>query len=632
MVFSCKDIKKSFGAEDVLTGVSFIVEEGERTAVVGVNGAGKTTLFRIMNGELLPDGGELYFKKGSTSGYLSQTMELDGNNTAYEEILSVFAGVIELENEIRLTEREMSRSQGNELNALMNKYAKLTAEFEEKRGYEYESRVRGVIKGLGISEEECSLKLSMLSGGQKTRVALGKLLLAEPDIMLLDEPTNHLDMDAVAWLEEYVTRSYSGSLVIISHDRYFLDKTVTKVIEIENGASEVYYGNYSYFAYKKEIDRDIKLKQYIDQQKEIKRQEEIIKRFRSYNREWSIKKAESREKALAKIERFEKPRDDKKIRIMLEPKSHCGHDVLHIENVSKAFDRPLFENVNFDIKRGEAVALVGPNGVGKTTLFNMILGKSFGGGIIRLGAGVKIGYYDQEQITLDDSKTIFDEISDAFPEMKNVEIRTALAAFMFCGDDVFKVIGALSGGEKGRVSLAKLMLGRSNFLLLDEPTNHLDIFSREILEEAVRNYTGTIFYISHDRYFIQNTADVVIELSPAGAEVYRGDYEYFLEKKEEKRQAAAERQQAVAAASQNTQDWKRKKDEASAERKKQARLQRLENEIAKAEKSLENVNRLLMLDEIATDAERLLEVFNEKTALENRVHELYIEWDAESGE
>ncbi|MDR1703359.1 MAG: ABC-F family ATP-binding cassette domain-containing protein [Clostridiales bacterium] len=628
MILSCKDIEKAYGAETVLSSVSFLIEEGEKAAVVGVNGAGKTTLFRVILGETPHDGGEVILKKGADMGYLSQSPEfLDNSGTAQDELMTVFAETIELEAELRRLETAMSGLSGAALKSLMEKYDRTTREFEEGKGYSYKSLVKGVIKGLGFTGEELKLPLSALSGGQRARVALGKLLLREPDILLLDEPTNHLDMDAVAWLEDYLSKSFSGSLLMISHDRYFINSLASKIIEIENGVSKVYNGNYSAYAFQKEADRDSQIRRYVNQQREIKRQEAIIRRFRSYAQEWSIKRAKTREKMLAKVKRLELPKNTQKMRIILEPQTFSGNDVLHAEGVKKAFNEPLFENVGFDIYRGEVVALIGLNGVGKTTLLNCLLGRISYGGLIRLGAGVRIGYYDQEQSGLHPGKTVFNEIYDAYPHMKEQEIRTNLAAFMFCGDDVFKAVESLSGGEKGRLSLCKLMLGKANFLLMDEPTNHLDIFSREILEEAVRSYTGTVLYVSHDRYFISSTADKVIELTPTGAVTYNGGYDYYLEKRAERAETPEEREET---ATESKSDWLRRKDEESRERKRQTRSKRLESDIAAAEERIKMLDARLALPEVATDAQAAQACYEERAGLEERLHKMYEEWMAYS--
>ena len=633
MIFSCRDIQKSFGVDTVLAGVSFLLEEGEKAAVVGVNGAGKTTLLKIITGEMAADGGETVLKKGASLGYLAQMKDLNLQNTIYEELLTVFAPVIAMEADIRETERQMAGAEGEALERLMERYARLNHAFEAQKGFEYKSRIRGVIKGLGFSEAEFDEPLTHLSGGQKTRISLGKLLLTSPDLLLLDEPTNHLDIESVSWLEDSFLKSYPGSVLVISHDRYFLDKTATKIIEIENGKSTVYHGNYTYYAFKKEADREIKLKQYLDQQKEIKRQQEVIRQLRSFNREKSIKRAESREKLLQKVEKLEKPENaPEKMRIILEPALTSGNEVLHVENAAKSFDSsPLFRNISLDLARGDITALIGANGIGKTTLFRMITGEApYDVGFIKLGTNVVIGYYDQEYALLHEDKTIFDEISDTYPKLKNTEIRNVLAAFVFTGDDVFKPIATLSGGEKGRVALAKLMLSNANFLMLDEPTNHLDMFSKEILEEALRNYTGTVFYISHDRYFINNTADQILELTPDGINRYLGNYDDYMAKKAAFLTNSPEtaRQQDIDPVSESKEDWKRKKEREAEERKRQSRLNRLEKEIAETEAQIAACDQALSRQDVYTDHVKAQEAFDKKQRYETALEILYEEWTA----
>ncbi|MCL2407157.1 MAG: ABC-F family ATP-binding cassette domain-containing protein [Defluviitaleaceae bacterium] len=624
IILSCKDIKKGFGEQEVLINASFEIKENEKVAIVGVNGAGKTTLFRVLMGEHLPDGGDIAFKKGAEVAYLGQNPEFAENNNAYDELLTVFADVIAKEEELRRLEVEIAAQSGagRDTADLLKKYDRLTSDFERNKGYEYKSLVRGVVKGLGFSDEELKLTLASLSGGQKTRIMLAKLLLSEPDLLLLDEPTNHLDIDAVNWLEEYLQKSYKGAVLLISHDRYFIDKLADKVIEIEYGVSKVYHGNYSAFAHQKDLDRQQQVKNYINQQKEIKRQEEIIRRFRSYSQEWSIRRAKTREKMLSKVTRLTMPKDQHTIRIMLEPRRQSGHDVLHAEGLSMAFNEPLFKNVNFDLKRGDVAALIGPNGVGKTTLLNILLGNLRGGGIFRLGMGVRIGYYDQEMEFPDPEKTIFDEIYDAYPDMAQTDIRTALAAFLFVGDDVFKSLGSLSGGERGRVQLCKLMQGHANLLLMDEPTNHLDIFSREVLEEAVRNYTGTVLYVSHDRYFISSTADKIIELNKNGAITYDGGYEYFLEKRVEQ---DADKSDGVISSAKN--DYQQRKESEAAERKRLARIAKIEMEIVRLEAEVAEYDKRLAADEVATNAAAAMAVYAEKEAVEATLNALLVEWE-----
>lgn len=629
MILSCNNLKKSFGINTILENISFNIEDKEKAAIVGVNGAGKSTLFKIAIGELTADSGEFIVPKNINIGYFSQNIEIDSNKTIYDEMLTVFDYLISLENTIRKYEKEMAGLEGKELDELMKKYSYLSHEYEQNDGYSYKSRLKGVIKGLGFSDEEFNQPINQLSGGQKTRVALGKLLLTAPNLLLLDEPTNHLDIDSIQWLEDFL-KGYNGSVIIISHDRYFIDKIVTKIIEIENRKSYVYNGNYSFYYSQKEIKRDIELKHYLTQQKEIKRQEEVIKKLRSFNREKSIKRAESREKQLNKIEVIEKPENlPENMRFTLKPKKESGYDVLNIECVKKSFENEtLFENVSFEIKKGEKTALIGPNGIGKTTLFRIILNKLKADcGNIKLGANVTIGYYDQEHQTLDQSKNIFDEISDSYPKLTNLEIRNVLAAFVFTGDDVFKPISALSGGEKGRVSLAKIMLSNANFLILDEPTNHLDVNSKEILENAIRNYEGTCLYISHDRYFINNTAQKIIELNKNGTKTYLGNYDYYIMKKNENTIENKIIENNINI-SESKNDWKLQKEKQAEERKLKNRLKKLEIEIEETENKIAELENKLKLEEIYTDAEKTNLIFTEKTELEENLINLYEQWES----
>ncbi len=632
MILSLNNIQKSFGADVILENVSLTAEANDKIGIVGVNGAGKSTLFKIITGELSSDGGSINIPSEATLGYFSQELDIDSSKTIYEELLTVFEPIMEIEENMRIAEREMASSSGEELERLMSRYTSLSHELEAKNGYEYMSRLRGVIKGLGFSSAESEQHICELSGGQKTRVALGRLLLTSPDILLLDEPTNHLDIASLMWLEDFI-RTYKGCVIIISHDRYFLDKTVNKILEIENRKSKLYSGSYSFYAERKRLDRDIELKHYINSRREIKRQEEIIQRLKSYNREKSVKRAESREKALEKAEKPDKPENlPENMRLEITPRRESGNDVLHIENISKSFDgKKLFSNISFDITRGEKVALIGPNGIGKTTLFRIILGAlDADSGTHRLGTGVIVGYYDQEHATLNTEKTIFDEISDAYPDLKNTEIRNVLAAFVFTGDDVFKTVSELSGGEKGRVSLAKIMLSNANFLILDEPTNHLDLNSKEILEGALRSYKGTVLYISHDRYFINATAERVIELTPDKAENYLGNYDFYLEKKSANR---AEREENTPAAQTDTavkHDWQRQKEEQAAKRKLENTVKKLEEKIAELEERISVLDAELEKSEVFTDAGKAAEVFNEKQSIEEKLSELYEEWEEES--
>lgn len=635
MIFACKDISKSYGIDTILEKVSFNIEDREKVAIVGVNGAGKTTVFKIITGEISADNGDMFIRKDTSMGYLAQNFVIDKNITVYEEMLSVFNNIMDMEKNLRDMENKMANVSEAELPKFMEQYSRLSHDFEQLDGYSYKSRIKGVLKGLGFTEEEYNKPLNTLSGGQKTRVHLGKLLLTQPDLLLLDEPTNHLDIDSLVWLEDFL-RSYPKAVLIISHDRYFMDRIVTKVIEIENKKSTIYEGNYSYYAEQKEINRQIQLKQYINQQKEIKHQEEVIRTLRSFNREKSIKRAESREKALEKMERVERPESlPDKMRLTLTPRITSGNDVLHAENLSKSFpDKTLFSGVNFDVRRSEKVAIIGPNGVGKSTLFKMLLGKvKYDSGEIKLGTNVNIGYYDQEQQTLDETKTIFQEISDTYPNMTNGEIRNVLAAFVFTGDDIFKTIGSLSGGEKGRISLAKIMLSEANLLMLDEPTNHLDMFSKEILENAINSYEGTVIYISHDRYFINRTAERILDLNHYGVTEYLGNYDYYLEKKAEKEREAIEASianpsiQSPIIESNTKIDWKKQKEEQAKERKIQNKIKKIEEEIEKTENKINELSELLFDEKISCDAGKAKDIFDEKTALEEKLEKLFEEWE-----
>lgn len=533
MILSCNNISKSFGTDVIIKSCSFNIEDHEKAAIVGINGAGKSTLLKIITGIEPADTGLVTLAKDKTLGYLSQQQNLNSDNTIYDELLSVKQYILDMEAQLRSIENQMKSADDTALETLMKKYSDLNHEFELNNGYAYKSEITGVLKGLGFAEEDFTLNVNTLSGGQKTRVALGRLLLSKPDIILLDEPTNHLDMESISWLENYLL-NYSGAVLIVAHDRYFLDKIVSKIIELDNGNATVFSGNYTDYASKKAILRNMQLKEYLNQQREIKHQEEVITKLKQFNREKSIKRAESREKMLNKMEFVDKPEIlNDKMDIKLEPNVISGNDVLTVDNLTKGFDGTvLFDNICFQIKRGERVALIGSNGTGKTTILKLINGIiPADSGSIYLGAKVNIGYYDQEHHVLDPDKTIFDEIRDAYPDLNNTQIRNTLAAFLFTNEDVFKYIKDLSGGERGRVSLAKLMLSNANFLILDEPTNHLDITSKEILENALNSYTGTVLFVSHDRYFINSTATRIIELANKTVGNYIGNYDYYLEKR-----------------------------------------------------------------------------------------------------
>ncbi|MBE7723543.1 MAG: ABC-F family ATP-binding cassette domain-containing protein [Enterocloster citroniae] len=642
MILSCSNITKSFGDKHILKQVSFHLEDHEKAAIVGINGAGKTTLLKIMIGELAADEGVVALSKGTTIGYLAQHQDLDSENTIYEALLEVKRPVIEMEERIRSLELKMHSASGDALEAMLAEYSRLNHAFELADGYAYKSEVTGVLKGLGFSEDEFTKPINTLSGGQKTRVSLGKLLLTKPDVLLLDEPTNHLDMESIAWLETYL-KSYAGSVIIVAHDRYFLDRVVTKIVELDNGIGTMFSGNYSAYSDKKAMLRDAKIRAYLNQQQEIRHQEAVITKLKSFNREKSIRRAESREKMLDKIERVEKPVDiDDSMDIRLEPDVISGNDVLTVRELSKSFDaQPLFSHVDFDIRRGERVAIIGNNGTGKTTLLKIINGLlEADSGEIRLGSKVHIGYYDQEHQVLHMDKTLFEEIQDTYPDMNNTQIRNTLASFLFTGDDVFKLIRDLSGGERGRVSLAKLMLSDANFLLLDEPTNHLDITSKEILESALCRYTGTVLYVSHDRYFINRTATRILDLTSQSLINYIGNYDYYLEKKDDVEAAFAARNAAgqtpagtpdrdfgSSSASGIKLDWKAQKEEQARIRKRQNELKKTEDSIHALETRDSEIDGLLSQEEVYTDVDRLMELNREKEEIARQLEELYGRWE-----
>ncbi|WP_312428683.1 ribosomal protection-like ABC-F family protein [Lacrimispora sp.] len=633
MILSCNNISKAFGSNQVIKHASFHIEDHEKAAIVGINGAGKSTLLKIIIGELPADEGDVVVSKGKSIGYLSQHQDLSGERTVYEEVLETKRPVMEMEAKIRQLEVDMKHAAGEELEAMLSTYSRLNHEFELINGYAYQSEVTGVLKGLGFTEEEFHKPVMSLSGGQKTRVSLGRLLLTKPDIILLDEPTNHLDMESIAWLEGYLI-NYDGSVIIVAHDRYFLDRVVTKIMELDNGLMTVYQGNYTDYSGKRAMIREAQMKAYLNQQQEIKHQEEVITKLKSFNREKSIKRAESREKMLEKIEVLEKPMEiNDEMRIRLEPNIISGNDVLTVRGLGKAFHQNrLFENVNFEIKRGERVAIIGGNGTGKTTILKMLNGiLEPDKGEISLGSKVHIGYYDQEHQVLNMEKILFNELQDTYPSMNNTQIRNILAAFLFTGDDVFKRVKDLSGGERGRVSLAKLMLSEANFLILDEPTNHLDITSKEILEDALVNYTGTILYVSHDRYFINKTATRILDLTNQTLINYIGNYDYYLEKKEIMTSLYTAPLSAKAAApeeiSETKLDWKAQKEEQARIRKRQNELKKTEDEIHKLETRDGEIDELLGKEEIFTDVSKLVELNNEKETIRLRLEELYELWE-----
>ena len=634
MILSCQNLSKTFGINEIIKHASFHVEEHEKAAIVGINGAGKSTLLKIIMGELPADGGEVIKKKKKTLGYLAQQKMLSGHATIYEELKDAKKDVIEMEERLRFLEQKMKHLSGAQLDALMEQYHRIFTMFEQKDGYSWRSELTGVLKGLGFSEDDFEKQVDTLSGGQKTRVALGKLLLSSPDIILLDEPTNHLDLNSIAWLETYLL-NYRGTVIIVAHDRYFLNKVVTKVIEIDQGHVMTFLGNYSAYAEKKKQLRETQLKAYLNQQAEIKHHQEVIAKLRSFNREKSIRRAESREKMLDKMVLLEKPMDqDSEIRLTLEPRITSGNDVLTVEHLSKSYNQVLFQDLNFQIYRGERVAIIGDNGTGKTTLLKIINALTDADtGKITLGSKVHIGYYDQEHQVLHPEKTLFEELSDAYPNLTNTEIRNILAAFLFTGDDVFKRIKDLSGGERGRVSLAKLMLSKANFLILDEPTNHLDIISKEILESALCRYTGTVMYVSHDRYFINQTATRILDLKNQTLVNYIGNYDYYLEKNEELTKIYAPTQKNTFAESvsgsapaSSREDWERMKEEQARQRKRQNDLKKTEDEIQKLEVRDGEIDRLLELEEILTDLVKCTALTTEKAQITQQLDQLYDQW------
>ncbi len=631
MILQASHLKKAFLEDVVVEDATFHVEEGEHAALIGRNGAGKTTLFRMLAGEFEPDGGEVFLKKDASVGYLRQESDLQSGRSVFEEVLSVKQDVFDLEEAIHALEHKIASENAPEP-ADLDRYARLQDEFEKKNGYAIQSEITGILKGLGFPEERFAQPVFALSGGEKTQVALSKLLLSKPDVLLLDEPTNHLDLKAVTWLETFLS-SYPKAVIVVSHDRYFLDRTVTKVIEIENGRTRSFFGNYTAFAEKKKAVVEAEKKAYENKQREIRHQEEVIETLKSYNREKSIKRAESREKLLAKMDRPEKPFEDtSKIRFTLEAGRLSGKDVLSVNALSKAFgEKRLFSEVSFEVRRGEKLTLIGGNGTGKTTLLRILNEEvSADGGTFRFGANVTVGYYDQEHRTLSPGKTVFDEFHDAYPTMTETEVRNLLAAFLFLGDDVFKQVKTLSGGEKSRLALAKLMCSKANLLLLDEPTNHLDVDGREALEEALRNYPGTVFSVSHDRYFMNAVSNRILELYHAKILNYEGNYDDYAEKAEQFHLLSDGRDQAGGTHEKPLSEGKKQhleaKEAEAARRKHENRVKALEEGIEIAAEAIKAVEAELLLPEYATDAEKLLELTEKKEALEREQEALYEEW------
>ena len=638
IMLSCNNVSKSFGVETILEDISFSVNEGDKIGIVGVNGTGKTTLFKVITGIFPHDKGEIFTSKNCRLGYLEQNTNFYSEKTIYDEVVSVFSDLIEAEEELRSLEHQIASlsakesPSGDQLKKAMDTYGKKYEEFEKKNGYAYKSEVRGTLKGLGFSDEEMGKPVNVLSGGEKTRVLLAKLLLSKPSLLLLDEPTNHLDADAIEWLEAFL-RSYEETIMIISHDRYFLDQSVNRIFEMENKRLTSYNGNYTDYQKQAKINREIRLRQYENQQRDIKKQEESIERLKAYGREKHLKRARSKEKMLDKVDRLDKPQElRKKARFNFVLRHHSGNDVLKAQGLGKSFgDRKLFEGVDFDLYRGEKVALIGPNGVGKSTLFKIIMGdESQDQGEYKLGQGVDIAYFHQEQKSLNLENSIIDEVWDDNPHMTQTEVRNLLGAFLFEGEDVFKSIRSLSGGERARVAILKLILSKSNLLLLDEPTNHLDIDSKEVLEDALKEYEGTLLTISHDRYFLNTVVDRILVLKPNGIEEYLGNYEYYQNKKKEESEKSHLAEMEDLPSKTKTQikeERRREKELKKNENKAKKLIKDIEVEIELLEKQIGGLDYMLCQEEVYTSPERTREVNQEKSDLEKRLSKLYEKWE-----
>ncbi|HDK7139514.1 TPA: ABC-F family ATP-binding cassette domain-containing protein [Clostridium botulinum] len=635
VVLSCKNISKAYGVDLILDNLTFNINENDKVGLIGANGAGKSTLFKILTSSLEQDSGDIFIDKSKSLGYLAQHLSLDSNNTIYEEVLDVFHDLIKMEEKLNKLEKLMNepydKNNKEYHDKVIKDYTTYTDLYINRGGYTYKGEIHRVLRGLSFEEEDFNKQINILSGGQKTRVALCKLLLQSPDILLLDEPTNHLDLTAINWLEEYL-KAYKGTVLIISHDRYFLDEITNQTFELISGHMNCYNGNYSKFIELRKKEYEVKLKAYNLQQSEIKRQEKIIEKYRSFNREKSIKAAESRQKSLDKIERIDAPdKLPKPVKISFETQIKSGNDILHIENLSKSYgDMTLFENVEMDIKRGEKIALIGDNGRGKTTLFKIIMDEiQSNSGTKYIGKNVFIGYYDQEQSDLNECNTVLDEIWDEFPEMTTTEVRNALAAFLFTGDDVFKEISKLSGGEKCKVNLLKLMLSKSNLLLLDEPTNHLDIMSREALEDALLNYDGTVLVISHDRYFLNKVIGKIYELNIDGIKEYLGNYDYYIHKKINPNRFDYE---AITSENSKTktqihQERKKKKEEEKKLKQEKLKIKNLEKEITDLEEVVNSLQEQLCLEEIYSDSVKSEKINKDIINKQKLIEDLYSEWE-----
>lgn len=630
MILSAQNISKTFIVNELLKDVNFIINEKEKVALIGINGAGKTTLFKIITGELLPDSGQILLATGKNLGYLKQNALAESDMTLFQEVYHTNEDLIHIQKELESMEEKIHMHKGDQdnLDQLNIDYDKLRQKFEGMDGYQYDSLVKGVLNGLGFKQEDYDKHVAKLSGGQKTRVALAKELIKNPDILMLDEPTNHLDIDAITWLEGFL-QSYKGTVLIISHDRFFLDQITNKTIEIEMGRAMVHQGSYTEFMLKKEQLREAQLKHYDQQQKTIKQQEEVIKKLKSFNREKSIKRAESREKMLNKVERLEKPMEiQADMHLQLKPRIESGSDVMTLTDMSKSFGHlTLFKNLSFEVKRGEHIALIGDNGTGKSTLFKIINNVlDADSGEIHLGANVKIGYYDQEHQLLNPDNNLMEEVSDAYPSLTQGEIRNILASYLFKNDDVFKRVSNLSGGEKGRLTLVKLMLSEANFLILDEPTNHLDLISKEILENALIGYQGTLLFISHDRYFVNRIATKIIHLENQKIETYIGNYDYFTAQRKY-RSSFTSANDVSDAITETKMNWMEEKAFKAEKRKLETRFESLELTIHDTEEKIESLEQALLQEDVYTDHIKAGEVMLEKDALEDHLTSLYEEWE-----